>query len=93
MAYHAGETVICSLEVRDSDGNLADPSTSTKITITDNRNGVEVNDQDMTNDGTGLYHYDWQTLSTSLTGIYEITYTATDGTRVSIELDKVEIIH
>ena len=58
MAFHVGETVICSCEVRDADENLADPSTSMKITITDNRNGMEVNDQDMTKDGTGQYHYD-----------------------------------
>ena len=91
MAFHVGETVICSIEVRDADGNLADPSTSMKITITDNRNGIEVVDEAMIKDDTGKYHYDWNTLSTNPVGIYFIIYTATDGTRIAIEKDRVEL--
>ena len=91
MAFHVGETVICSIEVRDADGNLADPSTSMKITITDNKNGTEVNDQAMSKDGTGLYHYDWNTSADSILGIYYVVYTATDGSRVSIKKDSVEL--
>ena len=91
MIFHVGETVICSIEVRDSDGALADPATSMNITITDNTNGIEVDDQAMSKDGTGLYHYDWNTSADAALGIYYITYTATDGSRISIEKDTVEL--
>lgn len=91
MTFQMGETVICSVTVKDSDGNLADPSTSMKITITDNRNGLEVDDQDMTKDSTGQYHYDWQTAGVDLTGVYDISFKATDGTRISIAKTSVEL--
>ena len=91
MAFHVGETVICSIEVGDADGNLADPSTSMKITITDNTNGIEVDDQAMTKDSTGIYHYDWTSSADAPLGIYYIVYTATDGSRISIEKDTVEL--
>ena len=42
-------------------------------------------------DDTGKYHYDWNTLSTNPVGIYFIIYTATDGTRIAIEKDRVEL--
>ena len=91
MAFHCGETVICSIEVRDADGNLADPSTSMNITITDNKNGCEVESQSMTKDSTGKYHYDWNTSADSILGIYYVVYTATDGSRISIGKDSVEL--
>jgi len=91
MAFHVGETVICSIEVRDADGDLADPATSMKITITNNQNGIEVDAQAMTKDSTGLYHYDWTSAATAPLGVYYIIYTATDGTRVSIAKDSVEL--
>ena len=78
--------------VTDSDGDLADPATSMKITITDNRNGQEVTDEDMTKDSTGQYHYDWNTEASTLLGTYYITYKAVDGSRVSIAKDSVEIV-
>lgn len=92
MTFQIGETVICSVTVRDADGVLADPSTSMKITITDSKNGIKVNNQDMINDSKGEYHYDFDTSSLSLTGIYTVTYKATDGSRISIEEDTVELI-
>ena len=92
MAFHTGETVICSIEVKNESGVLVDPATSMKITITDNRNGVEVNDQNMTKDSTGMYHYDWNSSVNAPVGIYKIIYTAVDGTRTSIAHDKVELI-
>ena len=92
MKFNRGETVICSCTVKNSSGTLVDPSTSMKITITDNRNGVEVNDDNMIDDaGLGAYHYDWLTTSTHAKGIYFVFYKATDGTRVSIVKDSLEL--
>ena len=91
MTFQIGETVICSLTVKDGDGNLADPTTSMKITITDNQNGTEIDNVAMVKDSTGLYHYDWQTSTITVEGIYYIIYKATDGTRISVAKDSVEI--
>jgi uncharacterized protein YfaS (alpha-2-macroglobulin family) len=91
MLYQLGETVICSVEVRNAAGTLVDPATSMKITITDNKNGTEVDDQAMTKDETGKYHYDWQTNTITAGGVYYILYTATNGTRISIMRDSVEV--
>ena len=92
MTFQIGETVICSITVRDADGNLVDPSTSMKITITDSQKSVKVNDQAMINDSKGEYHYDFDTSSLSLAGIYTVTYKATDGSRISIEESTIELI-
>jgi len=92
MAFHRGETVICFVTVKDSDGNLTDPATSMTIKITDFMNGVEVDDKDMINDSTGTYHYDWTSATTSNTGSYTVIYKAIDGTRITIERDNFELV-
>ena len=84
MAFHRGETIICSAEHWVM-GELADPVTSMKITITDNRNGTEVDNQDMVKDETGEYHYDFNSSADNPKGQYSAVVTATDGTRVTIE--------
>ena len=83
-----GETIICSVEIRSDAGTLVDPATSVKIMIDrikPNFANVVVA-TDMTKDSTGKYHYDYQT-ATAIAGEYEVTYTATDGTRITIEKD------
>ena len=90
-SFIRGETVICSVQVKNSSGVLTDPSTSMKITITNNINGIEVNDQTMTKDDTGLYHYDWTSSAANLKGTYCVYYKATDGSRVSICRDTFEL--
>jgi len=91
MIYQFGETVICRVEVRNAAGALYDPATSMKITITDNKNGTEVDGVAMTPDSTGLYHYDWQTSAVTAGGVYYMIYKATNGTRISITKDSVEL--
>jgi len=92
MAFHPGETAICKATITDEDGKLVDPSTSMTVTITDNRNGIEVNDQDMVKDSVGQYHYDWNTSTDALSGKYRVFYKAVDGTRVATSLATLEII-
>jgi len=83
-SFDIGETVICSLEVKDDNGDYKDPSTSMKITITDKFNVVKVDSVDMTKDSTGKYHYDCQTTD-YVDGKYDVKYVATDGTRITIQ--------
>lgn len=67
MAFQLGETIVCKIEVRSAaTGNLTDPATSMKITITDpvgdpakNSGTTAVTGIVMTHDGLGLYHYDF----------------------------------
>lgn len=82
--FDIGETLICSCEVKNSSGVYYDPSTSMKITITDNFNAKKVDAVAMTKDSTGKYHYDCQTSGYD-DGIYKVKYIATDGSRISIE--------
>mgnify|MGYP001619977116 CR=1 FL=1 len=90
MAFDLGETVVCWRNVKDENGAYKDPATSMKITITDKNNVVIVNAVAMTKDATGKYHYDWDTAGL-LDGKYEVKYTATDGTRITIEENTVEL--
>ena len=97
-SFDRGETVICSIEIKDSTGaykdpsdDIASPSTHTKITISDHQNGVEVNAVGMTRDSIGKYHYDWASTSTDLCGRYTVLYKATDDSRITIETDTFEL--
>ncbi len=88
--FDLGETVICSITVRDSANALQDPITSMKIVIDKikpNSQTDVVASTNMTDDaGDGAYHYDFQT-ATASAGDYRITYTATDSTRITIQKD------
>lgn len=88
--FKSGETIICSITVRDEDGALQDAVTSMKIII--KLNGAEiVAATGMENDGTGLYHYDYDSDGAGY-GDYNVIYTAIDGTRVSIETDTFRLL-
>ena len=88
MIFQIGETVICSITVKDADGTLQDAATSMNILIeqiTPQFLSFQTSTA-MSNDSTGTYHYDLAT-STAARGGYLITYTATDGARITIEPD------
>lgn len=85
--FDIGETVICSVVVKDADGNGQDPVTSMKITIRDSKRTVHVDGVAMTPDtGDGVYHYDFASAGVR-PGTYTIKYVATDGPRITIEED------
>lgn len=88
--FDVGETVIASIEVRNDAGTLVDPATSMKITIMDKNKAAVVNNVDMTKDSTGKYHYDCQTAG-YIDGKYDVSYKATDGTRITIERQSFEL--
>lgn len=85
--FEIGETIRCSIEIRDSAGTLTDPATSITITIFD-PNGLEVvSAVGMTNDGVGLDHYDYTSAMTVLAGEYTVLYIATDGAVITKQKD------
>ena len=82
--FKRGTTIILEIEDFITDtSTLVDPATSMRITITDNNNKLEVDNQDMIKDSTGKYHYDYQSLVAGVAGKCEVIYTDTDGSRVS----------
>jgi len=85
--FDIGECVICSITVKDSSGTLTDPATSMNIVINRKSPNYEANiviSTAMTKDSTGTYHYDFATAG-ERRGTYEAVYTATDGSRITIE--------
>ena len=90
--FDIGETVICSIEVRDDGGVLKDPETSMNIEIDMKPFAVAsiISSIYMVKDGTGKYHYDFDTEARSA-GDYTVKYTATDGMRITIEKDKFHL--
>ncbi len=86
--FEIGETVICSITVKDIGGAYQDPITSMKITITNPSGVVVINGVAMTggvgSDGVGLFHYDYDSSNAGY-GKYNIKYVAVDGTRTTIE--------
>jgi hypothetical protein len=90
--FERTETIVCSLTIRDSAGTLASPATSMKVTITNPLNVAAVTAQAMTEDSTGLYHYDYTPAATVSLGTYKVRYTATDGARVTIQDDTFTMV-
>ena len=85
--FYLGSTVVFSLTImRASNSILFDPDS---VTITISNNTVVVNDQAMTKDSVGEYHYDW---TPSEVGIYTVEYKATNVSRVSVGKDQVSIV-
>ncbi len=84
--FNQGTTVICSITVTDSvTGVLTNPATSMTIGIKDSVGTTVVAAATaMVNDSNGKYHYDFNSAGRSL-GTYYITYTATDGTRITVQ--------
>tara|TARA_Y100000310_G_scaffold304995_1_gene344705 strand:+ start:1055 stop:1351 length:297 start_codon:yes stop_codon:yes gene_type:complete len=87
--FQIGEHVICSITVKDADGVLQDAATSMNIKINKlrpNYEGDVLSNRSMTKDSTGTYHYDFASAG-EYPGDYQVVYTATDGSRITIQKD------
>jgi len=85
--FQRAETVVCSILIKTTAEVLTDPATSIKIDITNSIGTAVVTATAMTRDSAGTYHYDYQPAADALKGIYHVKYTATDGTRITIQND------
>jgi hypothetical protein len=83
-------TAVCSILIYSS-GTLVDPSTSVKVSIWNENNTIVVNEQAMTNDAVGTYHYNYTTSTTGIRGQYRVIYTATDGTLITKQKDYFQL--
>lgn len=91
-SFQRGETIICSVEVKNAAGTYIDPATSMKITILDPLGVKQVDDQSMTKDDVGKYHRDWTSSATASLGTYKSQFKATDGSRISREDETFEVV-
>lgn len=69
MRRPLGDNVRLEAEIADAAGTAFNPLT-VKVTIKDSAGVVKVNAADMTNFGTGLYYYEWQSSVTDAAGSY-----------------------
>ena len=77
--HQRGETVVLSESIRDSAGALHSPSVSITVTVTSPTGEVVVNALAMTEDSTGLYHYDYALAADAAYGTYNVLCTMVDG--------------
>jgi hypothetical protein len=69
--------------------SLYNPSNGCKITLYDHTNDAVITDQSFTNEGTGYYYYNWQSLAASERGIYRARIVADDGTIEGVVEEKI----
>ena len=81
--FQRGETVVLSLEIKDSAGSYVDPASVPTVKVTDPGGSVVVNDIAMTKDAVGKYHYDYTSAGTAAVGPYNVRYKAVDGSRTT----------
>lgn len=85
--YLAGTTIRLKNTIKNAAGVLTDPSTSIKVALYDQDGNIVLSATDMVKESTGVYYYDWQSLSNSAVGFYKQRCTSVDSTKTSIEED------
>jgi len=81
--FQRGETVVMSLEIKDSAGVYVDPASTPTLKVTDPGGSVVINDLAMTKDAVGKYHYDYTPGDSAGLGGYTVRYRAVDGPRTT----------
>jgi len=81
--FQAGETVLVSVSVTDSDGDAHSPSSGVTIAVADPAGTSVLDATAMTAGATGAYTYYHSIAADATEGEYTITLTATDGSYVT----------
>lgn len=89
MTLETGEATKRKIEVKNTAGELEDPTTMT-ISIWKPDGALDIDAVAMTNDSTGKYHY-WYTISDQV-GVYKILYEATTGGKISKQRDEFDVV-
>ncbi|MCK4625015.1 MAG: hypothetical protein KAV00_06880 [Phycisphaerae bacterium] len=94
-SYERTETARLEADItNEATGAVESPSTSTKISIF-GPDGIVVtghDEQNMTADGTGDFHYDYKSASDAMLGKYRYSVTGTNGTPVTIKWGEFELV-
>jgi len=88
--YYQGETARQNVEVRDVYGRLIDPDTIV-ITIIDVEETVKADEQTMTKDATGKYHFDYLLAEDAILGEWKTEIKAVKGF-TAIEQDEFRVM-
>ena len=75
--FYAGETLLLTAWVRDSNNIFSDPDSPPTVTVTDPDGSAVVEDAAMTKTATGKYTYELATTSAFDLGVYGMKVTAT----------------
>jgi len=81
--FQRGETVVLSLEVKNSAGSYVDPASTPTVKVKDPAGTVVVNEAQLVKDAVGKYHYDYTSADTAAVGPYNVRYKAVDGSRTT----------
>ena len=83
--FQVTETVVLKGTIKDDNGDLTTPATTTKITITDSEGTKVVDDLDVTFSAIGIWQYLYTPASNAVIGAHHVRVIGTDSTRVSIK--------
>jgi len=87
LKYEQGDSVRIEITVKERAGRvytLTNPASGCTITLYDCDWVAVFSSQAMTNEGTGLYYYTWQSLSTSKRGVYTARISAVDTSNTGV---------
>ena len=79
------ETITVKGTIKDDDGDLTTPATSTKITITDPDGTKVVEDIAVTFNSIGIWQYLYTPNASAVIGAYHVRITGVDSARTSIK--------
>jgi len=82
--YTVGTTIKLEVTVKDSDGNLHDP-TSVKVTVNYPDGAVKLSATSCAQVSAGVYSYDFQSATTDQEGLYKVTFTAVSSGKTAIK--------
>lgn len=89
--FNLGETVELRLWVRDDNDSLVTPSAIPTVTVTDPNGDEFLTSSAMVPISTGYYTYKLPTASDDIKGSYQIKFTVTDQSTVSIQWDSFDL--
>ena len=79
--YEQGDSIRIEIDVKTRSSRtytLTNPASGCTVTLYDPDRTAVFSSQAMSNEGTGLYFYNWQSLSTSKRGVYTARISAVD---------------
>ena len=84
-SFQRTETINLRATIRDADGDLTDPGTSTKVVVTGPDGTVVVVSTSMAKQSTGVYQHPYTPSATAVFGAYHVRVTAIDNAQTTIE--------
>jgi hypothetical protein len=90
--YEQGDAIRIEITVKQRSNRawaLYNPSAGCNITIYGPNKDSIISGQSMTNEGTGLYYYNWQSAADSDRGVYEVRIVADDGSTQGTRQDRL----